>query len=50
MIVSLNQTRMLRADQRPAEFLSNPLEILAPIGEGCEFDVVGTKRNSAKRK
>jgi hypothetical protein len=41
---------MLGPYQCPTEFFGNTPEILAPIREDGEFDVVGTKRHGAKGK
>jgi hypothetical protein len=50
MIITLNQTRVLGPYQCPAELCSNPPQVLAPIREDGEVDVVGTKGHGAKGK
>jgi hypothetical protein len=50
MVITLNQTPMLGSYQCPAEFFGNTPEVLAPIREDGEFDVVGTKRHRTEGK
>ena len=50
MIITLNQTGVLRSDQCPTKFFSNTLELVATIRENCKFDMIRAKRYGAKSK
>jgi hypothetical protein len=50
VIVTLYEAGVLGSDQRPAKSFGDTLEILAPIREDGELDVVGAEWHGAKGK